>query len=588
MARPRDPHRPEGSRALPNEHRLVRLGEAIDERTGGPSAPRPTRASGRGAPRRSGRSRRRRRWVRRTLLTLGVVVVLIVAGVVGDYYYLGSLVHRETVHNLQSSGQQINILLIGSTTRCGLAVQNKAYGLCSAGVTGVNADIDMILHLDTGNHTASLLSIPRDLFTPNARTTGPNKIDAALYQGPSQLVAAIEEDFAIPINHYIELNFDTFASVVNALGGVRMYFPIPIYDAESGLNIERPGCRLLNGYHALQVVRARHLQIQPNPNNHNPHTWPQEGLSDLARIRRTHEFLRVIAAQIAARGLSNPITDQRLAQAVLPDLTVDSGFAEGTMVHLAQEFAHTSISSVLQLTYPVLTVQSGSLLYQGYYYGSVVFPVQPSGVATVDKILGIPEGVDSFTGKPLPNPHAVRVAVENGSGVASEGALVTAGLRRHGFDVTSSVTTTPVGPIAESVVWYGGPRPPTNANWTSPSLAAAQAVLNQLEGPAILGYDPAMVRPGSLVTVQAGTDLTVKPLSPAGRTTTTSRAGHTTTTSATAITVVDPPGVRTNSAFSAPSVINPSLQPWDPRACNAAGTGPATPIPTTTTTRAKG
>ncbi|HQU25610.1 MAG TPA: LCP family protein [Acidimicrobiales bacterium] len=585
MARPGDPHRPEASRALPNEQRLVRLGQAIDERTGGPTAPRPARPRGGG--------RRRRRWVRRTLVTLGVVVVLLVAAVVGDYYYLGSLVHRTTVHNLQSSGQQINILLIGSTTRCGLSVQNKAYGLCSAGVTGVNADIDMILHLNTGTHTASLLSIPRDLFSPNARTTGPNKIDAALYQGPSQLVAAIEEDFAIPINHYIELNFDTFASVVNALGGVRMYFPIPIYDAESGLNVERPGCRLLDGYHALQVVRARHLQIQPNPSNHDPHTWPQEGLSDLARIRRTHEFLRVIASQIAARGLSNPITDQRLAQAVLPDLTVDSGFAEGTMVHLAQEFAHTSISNVLQLTYPVLTVQSGSLLYQGYYYGSVVFPVQPSGVATVDKILGIPESVDSFTGQPLPNPHGVRVAVENGSGVASEGALVTAGLRRHGFAVTSSTTTTPVGPIAESVVYYGGPRPPANGNWTSPSLAAAEAVLNQLEGPAMLGYDPAMVHPGSVVTVQAGTDLTVKPVSttPAGRTTTTGRSGHTTTTTSAGsntITVVDPPGVRTNNAFSAPSVINPSLEPWDPRACNAAGTGPATPLPTTTTTRAKG
>ncbi len=562
----------------------MRLGQAIDERTGGPTAPRPARGRGRGG------GRRRRRWLRRTLITLGIVVVLLVAAVVGDYYYLGSLVHRETVHNLQSPGQQINILLIGSTTRCGLSVQNKAYGLCSQGVTGVNADIDMILHLDTGTHTASLLSIPRDLFSPNARTTGPNKIDAALYQGPSQLVAAIEEDFAIPINHYIELNFDTFANVVNALGGVRMYFPIPIYDAESGLNVERPGCKLLNGYHALQVVRARHLQIQPNPNNHDPHTWPQEALSDLARIRRTHEFLRVIADEIAARGLSNPFTDQRLAQAVLPDLTVDSGFAEGTMVHLAQEFAHTSISNVLQLTYPVLTVQSGPLLYQGYYYGSVVFPVQPSGVATVDKVLGIPEGVDSFTGKPLPNPHGVRVAVENGSGVASEGPLLTAGLRRHGFAVTSSTTTTPVGPVAESVVWYGGPRPPANANWTSPSLAAAEAVLNELEGPAMLGYNPAMVRPGSVVTVQAGSDLTVKPVAtaPTGRTTTTLHAGRTTTTSPGTITVVDPPGVRTNNAFSAPSAINPGLEPWDPRACNAAGTGPATPIPTTTTTRAKG
>ena len=335
-----DPTRSDRSRALPNEHRLTRLGQAIDARTGGPTAPRT-------------RPRSRRRWLRRTLITLGVVIVLIVAGVAADYFYLGSLVNRTPVNSLQSSGQQINILLIGSTTRCGLTTQNKAYGLCSQGITGVNADIDMILHLNTATRQASLLSIPRDLFIPNARVgNNPNKIDAALYNGPSQLVTAIEEDLAIPINHYVELNFDTFASVVDALGGVEMYFPVPIYDAESGLNIERAGCKLLDGYHALQVVRARHLQIQPNPSNHDPHTWPQEGLSDLARIRRTHEFLRVIAAKIASRGLSNPFTDQAIARAVLPDLTVDSGFGEGSMVHLAEEFAHTSISTVPQLHLP--------------------------------------------------------------------------------------------------------------------------------------------------------------------------------------------------------------------------------------------
>src|ERR1019366_1989492 len=315
-------------------------------------------------------------WIRRSIIAVGLVVVLVIGGAIADYYYLGSLVHRKTVHHIQQAkpGATENILLVGSTTRCGLKVQNIAYGLCSQGVTGVNSDIDMIIHLDPATGAVSLLSIPRDLFIPNARATGANKIDAGLYEGPGQLVAAIEEDFAIPINHYVELNFDTFASVVNALGGVQMYFPVPIFDAYSGLNIERRGCYLLNGVRALQVVRARHLQIQPDPSNHDPRSWPQEGLSDLARIRRTHEFLRVLAAKIASRGLGNPLVDQGLATAVLPDLTVDSGFSEGEMVSLARTFARTNIANVLQFTYPVIEVVTGSYLYQGYYYGDVEFP----------------------------------------------------------------------------------------------------------------------------------------------------------------------------------------------------------------------
>ena len=35
-----------------------------------------------------------------------------------------------------------------------------------------------------------------------------------------------------------------------------MYFPEPVFDAYSGLNIHTMGCIQLNGTQALQVVRA--------------------------------------------------------------------------------------------------------------------------------------------------------------------------------------------------------------------------------------------------------------------------------------------------------------------------------------------
>ncbi len=513
-------------------------------------------------------------WIRRSIITIGVVVVLIVGGVVADYYYLGSLVNRVHVRNTQTTGSSgtENILLVGSTSRCALKVQNPAYGLCSDGVNGVNSDIDMVLHLVPSKGTVSLLSIPRDLFVPNARIIGANKIDAALYEGPSQLIAAI------PINHYVELNFDTFASVVDALGGVKMYFPVPIFDAESGLNIERSGCYDLDGYRALQVVRARHLQIQPDPSNHDPRSWPFEALSDLARIRRTHEFLRVLAGKVAARGLSNPFTDQSIATAVLPDLTVDSGFSESAMVHLASTFAHTNIGDVPQFTYPVTDVETGSLLYQGYYYGDVVFPVQPNGVDAVDQIFDVGAGDSPFTGAALPKPASVKVAVENGTGVTNQAAAVATPLHRWGFDIVATGDVTPDGPVSETVVWYGGSPPPANGDWKSPQLAAAQAVLAKLQGPAILGYNPKDVTPGAEVTVQTGTGLTVSAPVAVTTTTTLKKSSATTTTTRSSVTTTSvyvPPGIKGNGDFTPPSSVNPTLEPWDPRACNPAGTGPA-------------
>ena len=132
--------------------------------------------------------------------------------------------------------------MVGSTSRCALARQNLAYGLCSAGVNGVNSDVIMILHADPSHHRLALLSIPRDLFIPNARSTGANKVDAGLFQGLTQLVSAIEEDFGIPIQHAVSLNFDQFANIVDALGGINMSFPMSVFDASVGA--QRPGRHL--------------------------------------------------------------------------------------------------------------------------------------------------------------------------------------------------------------------------------------------------------------------------------------------------------------------------------------------------------
>ncbi len=360
----------------PVEIGLHELGRQIDEAN---KAGR--RRKGKGAD--SGSERRgpahapsRRRTRKRTLAWVGGTVTLalvLVAGAAAGYgWYLNHEIHHIDLRNLTSApvkgddaGTE-NILMIGSTDRCALKVQNPAYGLCSQGVNGVNSDVVMILHLNPTNHSVSILSIPRDLFVPNARSDGANKIDAALYQGPDQLIAAIEDDFGIPIQHFVELNFDSFINVVQALGGIKMYFPEPVYDAYSGLNIQTTGCISLNGTQALQVVRARHLQYKgPGVTTTNPASWPQESQSDIARIRRDHEFLRVLGAAVKAKGLSNPVTDQQLVSGVVGQLTVDSGFSASDMISLVLGYHDVDVSSAPQLTVPVSVDQFGNYVYQG-------------------------------------------------------------------------------------------------------------------------------------------------------------------------------------------------------------------------------
>src|ERR1035441_1951091 len=397
-ASPRSGQAGSPSHGVANEAGLVALGEEMHRSGSG--------RSGRRKGRRGGRGHRVRNF---SLIGLAVLLVA-VGGGAGYAYYVTHDLKRVEVNGLSgtlTTGHEAgteNILMVGSTSRCALAKQNAAYGLCSQGVNGVNSDVIMILHADPTHHRLALLSIPRDLFIPNARSTGANKVDAGLYEGLTQLVAAIQEDFGIPIQHAVSLNFDQFANIVDALGGINMSFPMSVFDAYSGLNVQAAACVHLNGTQALQVVRARHLQYKSSDTTSSyAESWPQENLSDLARIRRDHEFLRVLGTAVAKQGLDNPIPDFNLINSVKSDLTFDQSWSVSDMSNLVLAFHSVSVNTVPQLTLPVAVVTDpqgagGSLVYQGGSYGDVEFPAQSQDQQAIDQVLGIGPTTDSMTG----------------------------------------------------------------------------------------------------------------------------------------------------------------------------------------------
>ncbi|HUO47860.1 MAG TPA: LCP family protein [Acidimicrobiales bacterium] len=517
--------------------------------------------------RRSGRPKMRR-WTK-ALLVFGVVVVLLVGAAAGYFGYLNSLIHRIKVLGLSGNetagalANTENILLVGSTSRCALKHQYIQYGLCSAGVSGVNSDVVMILHLNPNTKSVSILSLPRDLFVPNARTSGANKIDAALSQGPSQLVAAIQQDFGIPIQHYVELNFETFASVVDALGGINMYFPMPIFDDYSGITVTSPGCIHLDGLRALQVVRARHLQYKSaTTTTSNYHYWPQEAESDLARIRRDHEFLRVLAAAVAHQGLGNPLTDRQIVASVAPQLTVDGGFSATDMINMVLTFHSVNVGSAPQLTVPVMQSSSLAYYFKGYDYGNIEFPSEPQDQQAIDQVFGINANTSVLTGRALPKPGSVSVSVLNGSGTANQATTTSDALAALGFNMVGVGDTPPPAKQSETVVYYAGPA----------SEPAAEAVAHSLTGAVIMAQGP--TQDGAQVTVVTGTDFAVNvPASAStGASSTSSGASSTgASTGASSTGASSSTGTSGTGSFAAPTPATESLQPWDPRSCSASG-----------------
>jgi len=498
-----------------------------------------------------------RRWPRRTLIAGGVVLSLFVllAGLAYGYvrYRLDSIRTEAAPHlsaevhggpDSRGGLAPENILLIGNETRSGITNPTEIQEFGSpTELSGSLSDVIMILHLDPKKYTASLLSIPRDLFLPMPPDSGLGpyeKVDAALNDGsngPDNLIQTLTDDLGIPINHFVELDFDGFQATVNAIGGIKIDFPEPVFDAQSGLNITTPGCAHLGGAQALALVRARHLQYDPPGNTESHAYWPYDPESDLSRIVRDHTFLRVVATTAESQGLTDPIKANAFLGAVINQVTIDPGL-KGQLISLASHYRHINPANVPETTLPITTVGSAyGYTYAGSAIGDVDFAVEPADEQVIQ----------AWDPQALPAPTLpTAVNIVNIAGVAHLASNTSASLRTDGFTIGTATTGSEPAGTTETLIRYA----PGN-------LAQAVSVLDELSGAVMLQQEPGQA-PGTVELDVGSTFAVLPPPSAAPATTASTVAGQATTT--TTINVPTPGG-------EAPSSATDVVRPWDPIPC---------------------
>ena len=193
-------------------------------------------------------------------LLLVFLVVATTAGYGYVHYRFGQIpsVKVPGLHD-SARGRPFNMLVVGSDSRESL---DDADGSRYGDVGGQRNDTTLVVRVEPARKRVSMLSIPRDLVVPIAGTGGENRINAAFQGGPGQLVKTIEQNFGVPIHHYVLIDFDGFRAIVDALGGIDVRFPYPSRDFKSGLDIREAGCRHLNGGRALALARSRYFAYQ--------------------------------------------------------------------------------------------------------------------------------------------------------------------------------------------------------------------------------------------------------------------------------------------------------------------------------------
>jgi LCP family protein required for cell wall assembly len=220
----------------------------------------------------------------------------------------------ESVLSPRSGRSGTNYLIVGTDSREGIAADDPNAGAFLAEpVGGARTDTIMVLHLE--GSSAQLLSIPRDLWVTDPATGQKGRINSTFSAGPANLITTVEK-LGIPVDHYMEINFVSFAKLVDAVGGITIDFPNPARDENSGLSIDTAGPNHLNGSQALAYVRSRHYTELINGK------WVTDGTADLGRTERQRAFLTSLMDEMG--GERNPFSLVRIPGALGSGMRLDT------------------------------------------------------------------------------------------------------------------------------------------------------------------------------------------------------------------------------------------------------------------------
>ncbi len=250
---------------------------------------------------------RRRAWpiVRNVLL---ITLVLLLVGIVVFYLQVRSVAASIVVPDVRPNPPITSPLVAGENMLI-IGVDERT----DHPEEGVRSDTLILAHLDSGGGWANMLSIPRDTQI-ELDGIGITKINTAYYQGyldPEGLYGAgvssreggmaraaqTVESFlhlnerGVRVDYTAQINFDGFAALIDALGGVTINVPAPIVDDEyptpdfGTIRVEfQPGEQRMDGARALIYARTRH------------------GSSDFDRAARQQQVIRAVVEEFRSRG----------------------------------------------------------------------------------------------------------------------------------------------------------------------------------------------------------------------------------------------------------------------------------------------
>ena len=330
-------------------------------------------------------ARRRRERQQNWLVAVAIVVLLGAAGFMGVARALDDSladVRREvslTSVLAEPNDQFANFLVVGSDSRAGADPSDPDFANVGGegDVQGRRSDTLIVVNVEKSTGIISLMSVPRDLWVTIGDSENTERINVAYREGAAVLVRTINRALGIPIHHYLEIDFQGFKQLVDAVGGVTVCVEYPTRDRNTGLYI-RPGCKNLDGVDSLAYARSRFFEEKVDGQ------WRMDGTSDIGRGKRQRLFTALLMQTAVNRTLSDPFRAGAVMRGATSALLVDERL---DMVEFAQLMRPAAAGQLRRFSLDTFgdTVRGNSVLriaesagpVLAFYAGSGPAPVPP-------------------------------------------------------------------------------------------------------------------------------------------------------------------------------------------------------------------
>jgi LCP family protein required for cell wall assembly len=212
----------------------------------------------------------------------------------------------------------VNYLVVGSDSRAGADPNDPDFANVGGegDVQGRRSDTLIIVNVEKSSGIISLLSIPRDLWVTIGDSENTERINVAYREGAAVVVRTINRTMGIPIHHYLEIDFQGFKNLVDAVGGVTVCVELPSRDRNTGLYL-RPGCTNIDGVESLAYARSRYFEQRVDGE------WRMDGTADIGRGKRQRLFMALLMQTAVNRTLSDPFRAGSVMRGATSSLLVD-------------------------------------------------------------------------------------------------------------------------------------------------------------------------------------------------------------------------------------------------------------------------